>query len=89
MPKTKRRLWLQLAVKAPGATKKQVRDELLRSIRRGDYAYPSDWRIGLGWSNKEDGNLKWGEFTKEMQKSAQSSSGFDVAVKEYLEAQND
>jgi hypothetical protein len=80
-----RRLWLKVKFDAPGATRKTVIDKLLKSIRNGDYEYPQHWRVALGWSNKENGALKWGEWTKEMTASAQSSEGFDFAVEKYLE----
>lgn len=82
-----RRLWLQIKVKAPGTSRRNAVVTLIRSIHKGDYRYPSNWRVALGWSNKENGALKWGEFTSEMRKSASSSSGFDIAVEAYLENQ--
>ena len=88
MPKNKpRRLWLKIKFDAPGASRRDVIQYLLESIKRGNYVYPRQWRVALGWSNKEHGELKWGEWTKEMRKSAQSSEGFDYAVRSYLENQ--
>ena len=88
MPKNKpRRLWLKIKYSAPGASKKQVMKRLIQSIRQGDYDYPDNWRVAIGWSNKQDGALKWGEWTREMIQSAQSSEGWDIAVMQYLESQ--
>lgn len=86
MAKTKPRyLRLQVKFDAPGATKETVVHTLVRSIQNGDYEYPEHWRVAIGWSNKESLPLKWGEWTKEMIKSAASSSGWDLAVTSYLE----
>jgi hypothetical protein len=82
-----RRLWLQIKFDAKGTPHKDVIATLLSSIERGDYKYPQQWRVALGWSNKENGALKWGEWTKEMTASAQSSEGFEYAVRDYLENQ--
>ncbi len=88
MAKNKTRpLWLQIKFDAPGAYPNQVKKTLLQSIRHGDYVYPSKWRVALGWSNKPDGELRWGEFTREMLASRESSPGFDAAVASYLENQ--
>lgn len=88
MPKNKPR-YLRLAVKydAPGVSPRKVLNALLLSIQNGDYDYPHNWRVAIGWTNKPGGELKWGEWTKEMTTSAQSSEGFDIAVAEYLENQ--
>lgn len=86
MPKP-RYLALQLRSKTPGATDKEVVDTLIASIERGDYSYRTahpDWRIAIGWKNKKYAEFKWGEFRAEMERSAQSSLGFDAAVIEYL-----
>jgi hypothetical protein len=82
-----RRLWLKVKFNAKGASFKQVAEYLIKSIERGDYEYPHQWRVALGWSNKENGTLKWGEWTKEMKASAESSEGFQFAVRDYLESQ--
>jgi hypothetical protein len=87
MAKTKPRfLRLKIRAMATSVTKKALIDYLIASINRGDYKYPRHWRVVLGWSNSPDGDLKWGEFTTEMKKSAQSSPGWDIAVTNYLEA---
>jgi hypothetical protein len=85
-PKT-RRLWLKVKYDAPGVSRQDVLKTLMHSIDNRDYIYPSAWRVALGWSNKENVTLKWGEWTKEMTKSAQSSEGFGYAVLQYLENQ--
>ena len=84
-----RRLWLKVKYDAPLATRETVLRRLLLSIDKGDYIYPHAWRVALGWSNKENGALKWGEWTKEMTASAQSSEGFQFAVRDYLAAVRD
>lgn len=81
-----RRLWLQIKF-SKGLDRKTVIRALITSIQRGDYIYPETWRVALGWSNKVNGDLKWGEFTAEMNASAQSSTGFDRAVLAYLDSQ--
>jgi hypothetical protein len=91
MPKNKpRRLWLQIKYKTPGSNKVDVVHHLLHLLRRGSYDYRDKhptWRIAIGWSNKEGGQLKWGEYEREMQQSRQSSPGWDIAVTDYLESQ--
>lgn len=82
-----RRLWLKVKYDAGSASKELVLRTLLHSIDKGDYIYPQAWRVALGWSNKENGQLKWGEWTKEMTASAESSEGFEYAVQSYLESQ--
>jgi len=80
-----RRLWLEIKWSAPYAGRNEVRDTLIRSIKNGDYEYPQKWRVAIGWANKEEVELNWGEFTKEMKRSRDSSPGFDIAVISYLE----
>lgn len=82
-----RRLWLKVKFDAPGASNELVLRTLIQSIDSGDYIYPTGWRVALGWSNKQNGALRWGEWTREMTISAESSEGFDFAVKSYLESQ--
>ena len=81
-----RRLWLHIRADAPGVSNRVLIETLLESIRRGDYAYPKSWKVGLGWKNKPYVEFKWGEFTREMKASAESSPGFDIAVAQYLES---
>ena len=80
-----RRLWLEIKYRTPGVSKKEVKEKLLRSINNGTYRYPLQWKVVIGWSNKEFDDLKWGEFTAEMKASRKSSPGFDAAVISYLE----
>src|SRR5882672_9653635 len=85
-----RKLWLQIKVKAPGESRRNVLTQLIRSIHKGDYKYPSHWRVGIRWSNKSEADMvarPMSEFTREMIKSAQSSGGWDIAVEAYLESQ--
>lgn len=82
-----RRLWLQIKAKAPGSSRRNVIVQLIRSIHKGDYRYPKEWRVQLSWSNRENGEMRKGEFTREMKQSRQSSPGFDMAVEAYLESQ--
>lgn len=79
-----RKLWLQVFFDAPGATREQVIETLIRSIEKGDYVYPENWRVAIFWRNKEEAKMRRGEFTREMNQSAQSSDGFDLAVIRYL-----
>ncbi len=81
-----RRLWLHIRADAPGVSNKVFIETLLESIRRGDYIYPKEWKVGLGWKNKPYVEFRWGEFTKEMIASSRSSPGFDIAVAQYLES---
>jgi hypothetical protein len=80
------RLGLKTSVPA-GVSDRKIIKTLLDSIRRGDYTYPEGWRVAIGWSNHKDKELRWGEWTKEMKQSAQSSPGFDISVAAYLENQ--
>lgn len=80
-----RRLWLHVKAFAPGVPKSQVINTLIESIEHGNYKYPRTWKVGIGWRNSQYGPMRWGEFTKEMKKSRQSSPGFDEAVLDYLE----
>jgi hypothetical protein len=82
-----RRLWLQIKFSAPNTYRDDVKNTLIRSIVKGDYQYPKRWRVAIGWSNKSEGEMKWGEFTQEMKNSRESSPGFDAAVLSYLENQ--
>jgi hypothetical protein len=88
MPKNRPRyLRLSLRSDTPGASEKTVLDTLMAAIQRGDYEYPKEWRVAIGWSNKPEADLRWGEFTAEMRKSAASSPGWDIAVLNYQEGQ--
>ena len=80
-----RQLWLQIKFDAPGVSRREVIKTLLQSVHRGDYNYPQKWRVALGWSNRENDMLRWGEFTQEMKASRESSPGFDMTVIQYLE----
>lgn len=84
MAKRFRRLWLEVKFHAPGASRKEVVETLIRSVRNGTYDYPRNWLVGIYWSNQETGNFRSGEFQREMRNSRQSSSGWDEAVLSYL-----
>jgi len=84
MAKKSRRLWLEIKYHAPGATKSEVVQTLISSIKRGDYSYPRNWLVGIYWSNSETADFRSGEFGKEMRASRQSSPGWDYAVLNYL-----
>lgn len=84
MAKRFRRLWLEIKYHAPGATRTEVVQTLIRSIRNGTYDYPRNWLVGIYWSNQEFGDFRSGEFQREMKASARSSSGWDEAVLDYL-----
>lgn len=83
-----RKLWLEVKFHAPGiqdqAHHNFVRDTLINSVRRGDYSYPRDWKVGIYWRNKANEPWRSGEFTREMRNSAAASLGWDLAVLEYL-----
>jgi hypothetical protein len=80
-----RKLWMRLRAKTPpGVTPNDVKRTLIASIERGDYTYPDNWYVQILWRNREDVPMKEGEFTYEMNKSAQSSDGWDRVVLNYL-----
>lgn len=80
-----RKLWLEIKFNAPDATRDEVKQTLINSIRRGDYVYPRTWRVGLYWRNSLFGSMRSGEFAREMRASRDSSPGFDIAVIDYLQ----
>lgn len=80
-----RRLWLHIKAYAPGVPKREMINTLIESIESGNYKYPKSWKVGIGWRNRENAKMRWGEFTKEMRASRASSPGFDEAVLDYLE----
>jgi len=80
-----RRLWLNIKFKIPaGVSRETVLRTLIDSVKRGEYTYPEEWKVALGWKNSLFAGMKWGEFTAEMKQSAKSSKGFDLAVLNYL-----
>jgi hypothetical protein len=84
MPKQhNRKLWLQ--IRARGVTDRRLlRDTLIASIQRGDYLYPAEWQVQILWRNRDDADMRVGEFTEEMHASRLSSGGWDKAVLSYL-----
>lgn len=88
MKKTKtRHLWLRVLYKVEGVRKEIIIRTLIRSIKRGDYKLPKGWRVVIEWRNKEDAEMRRGEWKEELTASAESSTGFDTAVTGYLERQ--
>jgi len=88
--KPPRSLWLNIKVRAPKrVSRKKILETLIASIEKGDYRYPKKWKVILLWRNRANAKMKAGEFTFEMLSSAQSSTGFDSAVTEYLEGKLD
>ena len=87
MPKKTRRLWLGLeVVSIPPKTPRVLLVDVLReSIRRGDYTLPPGYEINLRWRNSEKARMKVGQWQDELEKSAGSSDGFDLAVLDYLD----
>jgi hypothetical protein len=87
-----RKLWLEIRwhPSTPGTKETRI-NVLINAIqyghRTGDYRLPRGYKVALGWRNKEFAAMKWGEFSREMEKSAQSSEGWDFAVLAYLESQ--
>jgi hypothetical protein len=83
-----RRLWLKVFYDVPkDIPRREILNTLLRGIRDRTYSYPRSWRVALQWKNKQMASMRTGEWTNEMQNSAESSSGFDAAVASYLENQ--
>lgn len=84
-----RRLWLNVIVDpesvSPKYSKRDVLKILRRSITRGDYELPRGWRVVLEWRNKADQKMRAGEWTTELERSAESSDGFDQTVLDYLD----
>lgn len=82
-----RKLWLRVLFSVPDKNipRQRIIDTLISSIRRGNYEYPAGWRVAIQWRNKANAPMRTGEFTEEMNASAQSSEGFDKAVLAYLE----
>lgn len=82
-----RRLWLKVLWSVPdkSISRQRIIDTLISSIRRGDYEYPSSWRVAIQWRNKANAPMRTGEWTTELDASSQSSNGFDKAVLAYLE----
>lgn len=76
---------MQIKYKVPkGVSPERVGRTLLESIENGDYEYPKRWHVVILWKNSLFGKVKSGEFTEEMEESAQSSRGWDSAVISYL-----
>jgi hypothetical protein len=84
-----RRLWIQVLFDVPDKTipRSEIINTLIRGIHDGSYRYPKAWRVAIKWRNKESAEMRTGEWTAEMRASAESSSGFDVAVENYLKGQ--
>lgn len=80
-----RRLWLHVKIYAPGVSKREAINTLVDSIERGDYRYPRTWKVAIGWRNSPRGQMRWGEFTREMRNSRASSPGFDETVLDYFD----
>ena len=80
----RRRLWINIKVRAKEIDQETVRQTLVDAVQRGDYVYPATWYVQLEWRNRENDIMKIGEFRAEMNKSRQSSTGFDEAVLKYL-----
>ena len=85
MPKKKRRLWLEVRFKAPGVHRDVVLQTLKDSIDSGTYKIPKNWQVIIAWRNKENAPMKYGTWTQELKKSRKSSSGFDIAVLDFLD----
>lgn len=90
MPKVRiRRLWLNVLWdddRIPDSySREDIVRTLIRSIKRGDYRIPRGWRVVIEWRNKADEPMRRGEWRTELERSAESSTGFDSAVLAYLE----
>jgi hypothetical protein len=83
-----RRLWLNVRFDVPkDIPRHRIIRTMIRSIRRGDYRLPSGWRVVIEWRNKKTESMRRGEWRTELERSAESSPGFDLAVIDYLERQ--
>lgn len=81
-----RRLWLNVKYDIPqDVSEQKIIATLIRSIKRGDYRIPRNWRVAIEWRNKESAPMRKGEWRAELEASAESSPGFERAVIHYLE----
>lgn len=82
----KRRLWLNVTQKGVKVTKRKFIKRLLRSIEDGTYRLPKKWKVKILWKNKEDAPWRGrdSDWQTEMENSAESSPGWDIAVTTYL-----
>jgi hypothetical protein len=86
MPRGNRSLWIAVKVRnAKGFTRQQVIDRLIESVMSREYSLPRGWRVELQWRNRFSAPMRTGSWTTELQRSRRSSSGFDLAVVQYLE----
>jgi len=80
-----RRLWLNVKWKIKhNPSRDTVVRRLIESIESGSYDLPKTYKVAIGWRNREDAPMKWGEWKTEMENSAASSPGWDSAVLSYL-----
>lgn len=87
MPRRKektRRLWLNVKQKGVKVSKNKFIKRLMQSIDDGTYRLPKQWKVTLLWKNKEDAAWRSGLWEEEMQASAESSPGWNIAVSTYL-----
>jgi hypothetical protein len=92
MPKIRtRKLWLKVLYKVPKHVSiERIKRTLIRSIHRGDYKLPRGWQAVIEWRNKEDADMRRGEWKAELNASSSGdtgSQGFENAVITYLERQ--
>jgi len=79
-----RRLWLNVKQKGVKVTRRKFIERLLKSIEDGTYRLPKKWKVTLLWRNKENAPMRSGPWKEEMEQSAESSPGWDIAVSTYL-----
>ena len=87
MPRKKektRRLWLNVKQSGAKVKRNAFIKRLIRSIEDGTYRLPDKWRVTLLLRNRESAEMNEGDWQKEMEKSAASSEGWDLAVLSYL-----
>jgi len=87
MPRKKertRRLWLNVKQKGVKVTRRKFILRLIQSIEDGTYRLPKNWHVTLFWRNKEEAPMRSGSWQEEMEASAESSPGWDIAVLTYL-----
>lgn len=92
--KNKRRdVWFNIHItRIPkGLAWEEIKGRLKDSIRNqeGNYALPRGWDVQVGWKNKEEADMKWGEWSQELALSAASSSGFEKALIGYIRSVKD
>jgi len=91
MSKSKRRkkgraLWVKIKARIPRSVDRGALWGTLRSaINHGDYELPDDWNVTIEWRNREDAPMRSADFQTAMQESAESSRGWDRAIRAIID----